>query len=143
MTFFKLKSWLLTKSNQNRQLTESDYNNSANLYYENIINTLILFSYSKSELLELAGPLFDPMFELESEITHAFTPVLFESVFRNNYLDLNLREDLLSFKESYDKIENDIWNLDYVDTHPSWINLRNNANVLLDKIEIKHRKYRL
>jgi hypothetical protein len=42
---------------------------------------------TKDKLEELDAPMFDPLFELESEIDYAFTPVCFETIFRNKLID--------------------------------------------------------
>lgn len=68
---------------------EIEYDKYVDYYESNLVNSLKLFSYSKSELEILIEPAFDPIFELESEIDYAFTPVLFQTVFRNNRICFN------------------------------------------------------
>lgn len=44
---------------------EIEYDKHADFYYTNLINSLILFSLTTEELEKLAGPVFNPMTELE------------------------------------------------------------------------------
>jgi hypothetical protein len=93
------------------------------------------------ELEKLAGPVFDPMFELEAEIDYAFTPVCFESIFRNDLIDNSLKIELLTFKKETDDIPNDIWDWEFIDSHTTWISVRQKANNLLDKLGVTSRTY--
>ena len=118
-----------------------DYDANAHYYYENIINTLILFTKKKEDLLKLAGPVFDPLFELESELDYAFLPVLFETVFRKNLIEKELQTSLLDFKKYVDDIDSSIWDYEFIDHHPKWIAARANADDLLNELGINYRNY--
>jgi len=120
---------------------ENEYDKFVDFYYTNLINSIILFSLTTKELEKLAEPLFDPIFELESEIDYAFTNVCFETVFRNGRIDNSLKNDLLTFKKETDDIPKEIWNLEFIDTHTTWVSLRQRANSLLDKLGITSRTY--
>ena len=118
-----------------------NYDKFATVYYKSIINTLKLFSMKVHELNLLAGPTFNPLTELETELDYAFTPVIFETVFRNNLIHPNLKDDLLQFKRTVDKVPNRLWDYDYIDEHPLWINIKTDANYLLEKLNVMDRGY--
>jgi len=120
---------------------EREYDKHVDFYYTNLINSIILFSLTKTELEKLAGPVFDPMFELESEIDYAFTPVCFEAIFRNGLIDQSFRSDLLTFKKETDDIPKEIWDWEFLDDQMTWVSLRLKANSLLDKLGIASRTY--
>lgn len=119
----------------------NQYDKYADFYYTNLINAIVLFSMTKAELDQLGGPMFDPISELESEIDYAYTPVCFNTIFRNKLIDILLREELLEFKQQTDAIPSEIWNWKYIDSHATWIVIRQNANLLLDKLGITNRTY--
>jgi len=118
------------------------YDKNVSFYYSNLINSIILFSLTFEELDKLGGPLFNPIFELESEIDYAFTPVLFETIFRNGIIDNSFKSDLLKFKQETDDIPQEIWDWDYLDKNETWILIRQKANELLDKLGIDGRTYK-
>ena len=118
-----------------------EYDKHVSFYWSNLINALKLFSYSKSDLEELIAPAFDPIFELESEIDYAFTPVCFETIFRNNRINERFKEELLDFKKQTDEIPGEIWDWEFLDKEKQWIEVRKKANELLDKMGIADRKY--
>jgi hypothetical protein len=143
---FSLKSifGFMSKSNKesNQEKENLEYDKSVDFYYTNLINSLILFSLSSKELEQLSEPAFDPIFELESEIDYAFTPVCFETIFRNGLIDNNYKQELLNFKSSTDNIPSKIWDYEFIDNHENWITIREKANELLDKLGIAERKYK-
>ncbi len=120
---------------------ESNYDERAEFYYINIINSLRLFSCTSEELAKLAQPLFDPMFELESEIDGAFIPVCFDTVFRNGLIDISFKSELLSFKKMTDDIPPEIWDWDFINNDETWVATRQKANELLVKLGIADRTY--
>jgi hypothetical protein len=69
---------------------ELEYDKHSDFYYSNLINAIILFSITSTELEILAEPTFNPIFELETEIDYALTPVCFETIFRNGFIDKSL-----------------------------------------------------
>jgi hypothetical protein len=83
------------------------------------------------------------MFELESEIDIALTPVCFETIFRNKLIDNSFKIELLAFKQETDAIPQNLWDYSYIDTDQAWILVRKKANELLDKLEIKNKAYGL
>ena len=76
---------------------EIEYDKYVDFYYTNLINSLILFSLSSTELEKLDGPTFNPLTELESEIDYAFTPVCLNTIFRKKLIDKSFKEELLQF----------------------------------------------
>ena len=119
-----------------------EYDKHADFYLTNLINSIVLFSFSKDKLEELVAPTFDPLFELETEIEYAFTPVCFETIFRNKLIDNAFKNELLDFKKQTDNIPSEIWYWDYIDNNPTWIQVRQSANQLLDKLGVKERTYK-
>ncbi|MEG0983213.1 hypothetical protein, partial [Algoriella sp.] len=101
-----------------------NYDKHVDFYYTNLINSIILFTYDTSKLDLMAPILFDPLTELYEELDYAFIPILFETVFYNNLIDESFRNDLLQFKEKVDKIPNEIWDWEYIDTHDEWKKLK-------------------
>ena len=120
---------------------EIEYDKHVDFYWSNLVNSLKLFSCSKNELEKLIEPAFDPIFELESEIDYAFTPVLFETIFRNNLIESKYKTELLDFKQLTDEIPSEIWDWEFLDEEQKWIEVREKANELLDKLGITDRKY--
>lgn len=120
---------------------ELEYNKHADFYLTNLVNSLILFSLTKEELEKLSAPAFDPIFELESEIDYAFSPVCFDTIFRNKLIDVKYREELIQFKKQTNNIPNDIWDWEFINNHQVWIDIRQKANELLDKLGINGRIY--
>lgn len=125
-------------SNDNEEI---DYDKYVDFYYTNLINSIILFSFTRNELEKLSAPSFDPIFELESEIDYAFLPVCFDTIFRNNVIDISLKNELLEFKQETDNISSEIWNWEFIDNHESWITVKQKASILLDKLGIVNRVY--
>ncbi len=130
-----------TTENSSVDKEELEYDKHVDFYYTNLINSIILFSLTTEELDKLAGPAFDPMFELESEIDYAFTPVCFDTIFRNIMIDNSLKNELLAFKKETDDIPKEIWEWEYIDNHNTWVSIRKNANILLDKLGVTSRIY--
>lgn len=131
----------MPKEKQSVENEELGYDKHVEFYYTNLINAMILFSLSSKELEKLAGPLFNPMTELESEINYAFTPVCFETIFRKKYIDNSLKNELLTFKKEIDNIPSEIWDWDFIDNHTTWISVKQNANNLLDQLGVTSRVY--
>ncbi len=125
---------------QSQQNDEAiDHDQYVGFYYTNLINSLILFSLTKEELEKLEGPGFDVMFELYSEID--YTPVCFETVFRTGNIDLSFREELLDFRGQVENVYNQIWEWEYVGSHPLWLALKERSNDMLNRLGIDHRTY--
>ena len=118
-----------------------EYDKSVDFYYTNIINSLILFTYSSEKLEEMTPILINPLVELYEELEYAFTPVCFETVFRNNLIDDKFKEELFTFKKEVDKIPNEIWDWQFLNEHEIWLRTRNNADKILNIIGINHRNY--
>jgi hypothetical protein len=138
-SIFEIK--LTNKDDSYFDMEDFNYDKNEDFYYSNLVNSIILFSLTSVELEKVAAPTFDPIFELESEIDYAFLPVLFETIFRNKLIRGSLRAELLAFKKETDDISSEIWDWNYLDEHPAWINVRQKANELLDKLGIENRNY--
>lgn len=121
--------------------TEAEYDKHAGFYYTNLVNAITLFSLTWDELDRLGGPAFDPVFELESEIDYAFTPVCFETIFRNGLVDVIFKNDLLLFKRETDNIPKEIWTEEHIAGHETWALIRQKANALLHRLNINTRTY--
>ncbi|GEM66340.1 hypothetical protein SF1_43220 [Sphingobacterium faecium NBRC 15299] len=117
------------------------YDKHVRFYYTNIVNSLILFTYKYRELELMASPIFDPMTELYEELEYACTPVCFETVFRKNLIPIIYKQELLRFKTKVDQMPSEIWDWEYLEEHPSWINIRTDAEEILKKMGIPHRVY--
>ena len=122
-------------------MSSSNYDDNAKVYYRSLVNTLILYSMNVAGLDRLAGPTFNPLTELETELDFAFTPVIFETVFRNQFIEANMKDKLLAFKDDVNTIPNEIWGYPFVDCHPKWIHLHNSADRLLTMMGITTRTY--
>lgn len=118
-----------------------DYDKYAKFYHSNIINSLILFTYNSDELDKMTPILIDPLTELYEDIEYAFTPVCFETVFRNNSIDTQYKEELIQFKIQVDEIPNEIWAWEFLDDHQTWKSIRAKSNDILNTLGINHRKY--
>ncbi|MFC6269165.1 hypothetical protein [Frigoriflavimonas asaccharolytica] len=120
---------------------EFDYDKNVDFYYHNLINSLILFTYTSEELQQLEPILIDPISELYEEIDYAFIPNLFESVFRNGLIEQKNKNSLINFKTKIDEIPNEYWNYKSMDTIPIWKEINLEANNLLNNINCKQRIY--
>jgi hypothetical protein len=138
-SIFGLKSTSADKLSVDKD--EFEYDKHVNFYYVNLINSLILFSLTSEELDKLVGPIFNPMTELEMEIDYAFTPVCFETIFRNSLIDNSFKSELLSFKKWTDDIPSEIWDWKFIGNHKIWVTTRQKANALLDKLDVTSRTY--
>jgi len=138
-SIFGIKPTATDKSSVDME--EIEYDKHVDFYYTNLINSLILFSLTSEELEKLAGPVFNPMTELETEIDYAFTPVCFETIFRNGIIDNLLKSELLLFKKWTDDISSEIWKWEFIDIHETWVITRQKANALLDKLDVTSRTY--
>ncbi len=118
-----------------------EYDKHVKFYYSNIVNSLILYTYNVEQLDKMAPILIDPLTELYQELDYAFTPILFKTVFKNKLIDTEFRNELLNFKAKVDDIPNELWDWDLLDTNETWKNIRNVAEQLLNKLEIKSREY--
>lgn len=118
-----------------------EYDKHVRFYYTNILNSLILFTYKSRELELMASPIFDPMTELYQELEYAYTPVCFETVFRKNLIPIIYKQELLTFKTKVVQMPSEIWDWEYLEEHPSWINIRTDAEEILKKMGILHRVY--
>lgn len=119
----------------------AEYDKHVRFYFTNIINSLILFTYSAEQLDKMTPILIDPLTELFEELQYAFTPVCFETVFRNNFIEQIYKEDLLIFKNKVENVPNEIWEWDFLDKDETWIQLRTDAEFLLNKLGITSRTY--
>jgi hypothetical protein len=129
------------KDKDSSETDEIEYDKHADFYYTNLINSLILFSLTAKELQKMAGPVFNPLSELETEIDYAYTPVLFDTIFRKGLIDKSYRSELLSFKKLTDDIPSEIWNFESMEKEQTWALIRQKANALLDILGVKSRTY--
>lgn len=126
---------------KSEEFNDEYYDKQVDFYYSNLISSLILFTFKTDKLEKLAGPVFDPIFELESEIDYAFTPVLFETIFRKGLINNSHKLELLKFKKKTDNIPSEIWDWEFIDNHNTWIEIRKEADELLDKLGVSSREY--
>lgn len=138
-SIFGIKQTSADKSSADKE--EIEYDKHVDFYYTNFINSLILFSLKSKELEKLDGPVFNPMTEIETEIDYAFTPVCFDTIFRNGLVDNSLKSELLAFKKWTEDIPSEIWDLEFIDYHETWVTTRLKANALLDKLGVTSRTY--
>ena len=138
---FNFKTILGLNKREQQNSVEIDYSKYVDFYYKNLINSLILFSLTAKELEKLVARSFNPIFELESEIEYAYTPICFDAIFKKGLINPSLREELLNFKKQVDEVPSEIWDFQFIDNHNIWISIRIKANELLDKLNITNRKY--
>ena len=131
------------ENNQNKMTNQTPKTEDSGVafYYSNLINSLVLFAASPEYLDSLAGPVFDPISELETELDYAFIPVHFDMIFEKQILSDSLKPDLLDFKLAVDKTINEIWTWEHIYESAEWQDLRSQANNLLDRIGIKNKVY--
>jgi hypothetical protein len=120
---------------------EIEYDQHVDFYYANMINSIILYTYNSSKLNEMTPILVDPLTELYEELDYAFTPVCFETIFRVGRINHSFKNELLAFKKEVDKIPTEFWKWEFLDHHEKWIMIREQANILLDKLGVLHRNY--
>ncbi len=121
---FNLKSIFGKKSDERKTEIhlsgELEFDTHADFYCTNLINSIILFSFNTDELEKLAGPSFNPMPELETEIDYAFVPVCFETIFRNKLIDFSNKGELLEFKTKVDIVPKEIWDWEFIKATKNW-----------------------
>jgi hypothetical protein len=138
-SIFGIKLTSTNKSSVDKE--EIEYDKYVDFYYSNLTNSIILFSLTSKELKKLAGPVFNPMTELETEIDYAFTSVCFDTIFRKGLINKSFKDELLQFKKRTDEIPSEIWDWEFIDNHETWVNIRQKANNLLDKLGVTNRTY--
>lgn len=146
--FFSLKKAITEpeqkKDPEVKKMAKAEYgefDENVAFYYTNIINSLILYTYSSEELERMAPILIDPLAELYEELEYAFTPDCFESVFRNKFLDQSFKKELLAFKSNVEKVPHELWKWEFLDNEEIWKQLRSDANHLLNSIGISTRTF--
>ena len=98
---FNFKTILGLNKREQQNSVEIDYSKYVDFYYKNLINSLILFSLTAKELEKLVARSFNPIFELESEIEYAYTPICFDAIFKKGLISV-ISTNLLSIdKFSY------------------------------------------
>ena len=140
-SIFDIKRLTFWTDSSNSDNGEAEYDKHVDFYYTNLINSIILFSLTSDKLEKLAARTFDPIFELESEIDYAYTPVCFDTIFRNGIINNSLKTELLEFKKQTDDIPKEIWDWEFLDNHKIWTDIRQKANNLLDKLGVTSRTY--
>lgn len=138
-SIFGIKSSSTDKSSVDKD--EFEYDKHADFYYTSLTNSIVLFSLTSKELKNLAGPVFNPLIELETEIEYAFTPVCLDTIFRKGLIDISIKEELLQFKKWTDDIPSEIWDWEFFDNHENWVATRHKANALLNKLGVTSRTY--
>ena len=123
------------------ELKEIPTDKTKDYHYSCLYNSLVLFAATPEYLKSLSGPVFAPIFELETDFDYAFGDFIFEQNFKNGKVNESLRNDLLKFKTKVDKTEPAIWTIEEIETNSIWQDIRNDANLLLDKLGEKRRAY--
>ena len=118
-----------------------EYDKNVDFYFTNLINSLVLYTYNSIELEKLAPILIDPLTELYEELDYAFLPVCFETVFRNEKINIEFKEQLLNFKIQVDQIPNEIWGYEFIDEHEIWKDVKKSAENMLDKLGIDNKTF--
>ena len=139
----------IIKVNQNNNDLEDEfsenelllYDENLEFYYSNLINSLKLYTYNSVELQKYEPILIDPLTELYEELDYAFLPVCFETIFRNDRIDLKFKERLLKFKMQVDDIPNDIWNYENIDFNSIWKDIKVEAENLLTQLKVESRDF--
>ncbi len=120
---------------------EMENEKTTNFYFTNIVNSIILYTYDSAKLDNMAPILIDPLTELYEELEYAFTPVCFETVFREGLIDESLKSELMTFKQEVDDIPTELWDWEFIDNHETWTAIRQKANNLLNKMSVSSRTY--
>jgi hypothetical protein len=125
-------------SNKPKQLNEQEQ---IAYQYSCIYNSLVLFANTVDYLKSLSAPTFDPIFELESEFDIGFNDYTLDKNLENGTIKESLKQDLLDFKKSVDNVPSQLSNYEDLDTHETWKNIRDHANILLTKMGETRREY--
>jgi len=113
----------------------------ANYSYSNLLKSLILFAASSEYLESLNSPSFNVVFELETEFDIGFNELSLNSIFDKKLINRELKNELSSFKAKVIGFPNELWMWKNIKNHIKWNELRTDANILLDKMEISNREY--
>lgn len=116
-----------------------EYDKNVDFYFTNLINSLVLYTYNSTELEKLAPILIDPLTELYEELDYAFSPICFETVFRNGKINIEFKEQLLNFKKQVEEIPNELWDYEFIDKHEIWKAVKKSAEEILNEIGIGNR----
>lgn len=120
---------------------QQDTNRDAEIFYTNLTNTLSMFAKTAVDLKKMSAPLFDPLEEIQVELDYAFSPFCLQILFKELITNLDLQNDLQSFKSEATMLTPDLWDWNHIESHPAWNALRMNANALLDKLGVESRDY--
>jgi hypothetical protein len=85
--------------------------------------------------------LIDPLTELYEEMDYAFLPVCFETIFRNNIIEDKYKEEFVNFKKLVNEIPNEIWDYEFIGKNKKWMEIKNNAENLLNKLKVETRVF--
>lgn len=110
-------------------------------YYSCLYNSLVLLAASPAYLEKLAGPTFDPVFELEAEVDYAFRYPAFEEVFTTGKVSELLKEDLLQLKSRVDALPAEAWHWESILSATAWQEIRTAADRLLTQLGEARREY--
>jgi hypothetical protein len=113
----------------------------ATYYYSCLYNSLVLLAASPDYLSRLAGPTFDPVFELEAEFDYAFRYPAFEGVFTTGKVSELLKDELLTFKRRVVDLPPEAWCWDFITSSVAWQEIRADADKLLTQLGELRREY--
>ncbi|AII53216.1 hypothetical protein [Hymenobacter sp. APR13] len=110
-------------------------------YYSCLYNSLVLLAASPDYLAKLAGPTFDPVFELEAEFDYAFRYPAFEEVFTTGKVSELLKDELLTLKSRVLALPPEAWHWDSISSAVAWQEIRVKADSLLTHLGELRREY--
>ncbi|HRI00309.1 MAG TPA: hypothetical protein PK006_04580 [Saprospiraceae bacterium] len=111
------------------------------IFYTNLLNTLILFSKNKEELQKITKPAFDPLYEMRDGLEYSFSLDCFETIFHYQFIEESLRDELVLFFIEANNLSPDHWKWELIETGELWSKVRAKAELLLQKMNIMSRKY--
>ena len=101
-----------------------------------LYNGLFAISSQYKDLEHLESPIFEVMDEIDSCIVTGFSEQAFENYYRSG-IDLEIINELRSFGEFVDKIENQYWTPEHFDQYEDWEIARKWAYKLMKKLGMR------
>lgn len=121
------------------RLTKEEYN----LWlYSLLYDSLVLFSLDYNSLIKMAGPLFNPIAELDICFDYAFK-TMFEQIKETDSIkNSGILSSIKDFEKQVDDLEKEDWEYEVMEKSNKWESLRIEADKILNGLgEINNRVF--
>ncbi len=110
-------------------------------FYSCLLDSLVLFSSEKEYFESVISPIFKPIFELDTEFSYAFLPIVFENACDYGEINEDTKSRLQKFKEAVENLPSEIWRWEALYANNEWLKIRKESISLLEELGEEHRKF--